>query len=175
MANEQKSTILSTTPTEHNFKIYISGHLIPKLIGEDGKNIFHKVTQPSIHELKKIYVNDNLQKTLDAVKDGSIKIVKRFTIKDINTGYIASWRDTNELGVLNVTLNEIIKKNLTKESHEIMKKNEIDEEGKIYESIFKKKSQHNFNYRLILHSEFIKITMIYNFSIVKTINFITIF
>jgi len=155
MASEQHESI---PPTQNNFRIYISDHLIPKFIGEDGETIFYKVTMPSIQELKKTEVNDNLQKTLDAVKDKRIYIQKRFTIKRIDVGHMAYWNDTNELGALNVTLNEIIKKNLTKECHQICEKNEFDVERELYENKRKiyekeKKSERNFNYKIGMDEE----------------------
>jgi len=145
MASEQKNqdtskakdqnTSKTKNQTQHNFKITIDENKIPILIGKGGKNLFYKVILPSIKEFQKMH------KASDSKVEYPDKIYKNIRIKETGIGVIASWNDTHELsnGNGNVTLNELIKKNLTDECKGIMEKKDEQKE---------KKYRQNFNFRI---------------------------
>jgi hypothetical protein len=136
-----------------NFKIDLGpepDRAIPIFIGKGGQNIKSNVIMAAIFELKQQKVpqhSADSQEILDSVKAGKIKIYKKIMIKDTGVGQIASWNDTKELGHLNIDLNELLKKHLTKHASNVcdrLKENMSTGSNKVTEKKFRK----NFNYRI---------------------------
>jgi len=143
-----------------NFKIDLGpepDRAIPIFIGKGGQNIKENVILASIFELnqqeKSNHSSDKkTHEILDSVKAGKIKIYKKIMIKDTNVGQIASWTYTKELGHLNIDLNELLKKHLTKHASNIC--NRLKENMSMgSKKVTEKKFRQNFNYRIGLDDE----------------------
>ena len=136
-----------------NFKIDLGSEpdrAIPIFIGKGGQNIKQNVILAAIFELKQqekpnYSAYKKTQEILDSVKAGKIKIYKKIMIKDTGVGQIASWNDTKELGHLNIDLNELLKKHLTKHASNVCDRLKENMDSKNH---VKKIFRQNFNYRI---------------------------
>ena len=131
--------------TTHNFKLNITGDLIPRMIGKGGKVIFNEVVKKSFNEFKEIEDHKS-QELINSIKKGDVKLNIRINIKKIGENIVATWKDNENLQDsdnnhnLNVDLNEIIKYNLVTLTEKVKEsKKEVSNT---------KKFRQNFNYRM---------------------------
>ena len=132
--------------TTHNFKLNITGDLIPRMIGKGGKVLFNEVVKKSFNEFKEIEDHKS-QELINSIKKGNVKLNIRINIKKIGENVVATWKDNENLQDsdnnhnLNVDLNEIIKYNLVSLSEKVNEsKKERGEKKKVF--------RQNFNYRM---------------------------
>ena len=132
--------------TTHNFKLNITGDLIPRMIGKGGKVLFNEVVKKSFNEFKEIEDHKS-QELINSIKKGNVKLNIRINIKKIGENVVATWKDNENLQDsdnnhnLNIDLNEIIKYNLVSLSDKIKSsKKEKNEKKKVF--------RQNFNYRM---------------------------
>ena len=132
--------------TTHNFKLNITGDLIPRMIGKGGKVLFNEVVKKSFNEFKEIEDHKS-QELINSIKKGNVKLNIRINIKKIGENVVATWKDNENLQDsdnnhnLNVDLNEIIKYNLVSLSEKVNEsKKEKGEKKKVF--------RQNFNYRM---------------------------
>ena len=132
--------------TTHNFKLNITGDLIPRMIGKGGKVIFNEVVKKSFNEFKEIEDHKS-QKLINSIKEGDVKLNIRINIKKVGKNVVATWKDNENLQDsdnnhnLNVDLNEIIQYNLVSLSEKVNEsKKEKGEKKKVF--------RQNFNYRM---------------------------